>query len=357
MTEAANITIGLDKSGKKFNCPQCGKKRFVRMYDFEAKEYLPEEVGRCDRESSCGYHMTAKQYFESIGKGYKPVLKEIEVKPEVVDFMPVEYVKQSMSGYEKSNFASWLTSLFGETIADKTLLKYLVGRSKNDNGKACIFWRIDKEGKVRTGKIMCYNPETGKRNKDAITTWVHALKNERGQHLFTQPYNFKLCFFGEHLLDENPEKVIGIVESEKTAVIASIFKPDMVWLATGGNSGCKWREWAVFNVLKDRNVVMFPDFGYFNKKIEKTCFDEWLERAEKIKERMPCNIQVSSILEDSLGAEERANDFDLADLLIKRNDNKGLCLTDHEYPAIIDLYPAHISLKVSDYEHLINKAV
>ncbi len=338
MPEAANITIGLDKSGRKFHCPQCRQKRFVRMMDFTTNEYLPDEVGRCDRESSCGYHMTAKQYFESIGKGYKPQIKEVEAKIEVVDFMQLDYVKQSMKEFTKTNFATWLISLFGETIAEKALLQYFVGRSKIDNNRASIYWRIDKEGKVRTGKIMCYIPETGKRNKDAITTWVHSQKKPNGDHLFTQPYNYKLCFFGEHLLDENPEKTIGIVESEKTAVIASIFLPGMVWLATGGNSGCKWQEWAVFNVLKDRNVILFPDFGYFNKKTEKTCYQEWKERAEKIKERMPCNIKVSKILEDSLEASQRVNDFDLADLLIKQKDGKGLALTDYEYPAMWDLY-------------------
>jgi hypothetical protein len=38
----------LDKSSKKFICPQCGKKRLVRYINMETKEYLPETVGRCD---------------------------------------------------------------------------------------------------------------------------------------------------------------------------------------------------------------------------------------------------------------------------------------------------------------------
>src|SRR5665647_2660331 len=105
--------------------------------------------------------------------------------------------------------------------------------------------------------------------------------------------------------------------------------PGMAWLATGGNSGCKWQEWGVYNVLKDRNVILFPDFGYFNKKTEKTCYQEWLERSRVIAEKIFCKIHVSRVLEDSLGAEERVNDFDLADMLIKRKEGKGLALTDH----------------------------
>jgi len=326
-------SIGLDTLGKKFSCPSCGQKRFVRMWDAEAKEYLPHEVGRCDRENSCGYHLTAKQYFESKGLGYKPQIKEVEIKPEVIDLIPLDYVKQSMKHrtFMESNFAQWLCSLFGETIAEKALLEYLVGRSKNDNGKACIFWRIDSEENVRTGKIMCYNPETGKRNKEINPTWVHKA---------LEPFNYKLPFFGEHLLTEYPDKTIGIVESEKSAIIASIYMQDMVWLATGGNSGCKWREWSVYNVLKDRKVILFPDFGYFNKKTKRTCFAEWSERAEMIKEKMQCSITVSRVLEDLLQPEERLNDYDLADMLIKRKDGKGWALNEVDgYPVMFELHP------------------
>ena len=44
-----------DKSSKKFNCPKCNKKRFVRFVSAETNEYLVEGFGKCDRESSCGY--------------------------------------------------------------------------------------------------------------------------------------------------------------------------------------------------------------------------------------------------------------------------------------------------------------
>ena len=354
MPELAQLKIGLDKSGKKFHCPQCRQKRFVRMFDFEANEYLPEEVGRCDRESSCGYHLTAKQYFESKGLGYKPEINEVEIKPEVVDYMQMDIVRQSMKDYTKSNFGLWLSFLFGEDITAAVLSKYFVGRSKSDNNRANIYWRIDQEQKVRTGKIMCYNPETGKRNKDAFTTWVHSQKKANGEFVFPQPYNYKLCFFGEHLLNEDPGKTVCITESEKAAIVASIFMPDMVWLATGGNSGCKWREWSVFNVLKDRKVILFPDFGYFNKKTERTCYQEWKDRADKIMERMHCSIQVNRLLEDSLTTDDRINDFDLVDFLIKRKDGKGLCLTDNEYPALIDIYPTFFNHSITDFPNLIN---
>lgn len=345
---ATAYRYGLDKSSKKFICPQCGKKRFVRMMDFELNEYMPDEVGRCDREGGCSYEMTVKQYFESKGIGYKPERKEIIIEPEVIDFMPLEVVQQSMKEFYKSNFAAWLTSLIGEKIADHTLTKYLVGRSKNDNNKACIFWRIDIDGNVRTGKIMCYDPATGKRNKEILPTWVHTQKNKNGENLFPG-FRYKLPFFGENLLAEYPEKTVAVFESEKTALVASLFFPDFVCIATGGSSGCKWREYSVYKVLKDRKIIMFPDFGIYNVKDQKTCFQEWKDRANRIMEVMPCTITINRILEDRL-TEDQRNGQDLADFLIKQQAGKGLALTDDNYPLIFDIYPGLFKHSVSDYQ-------
>ena len=42
------------------------------------------------------------------------------------------------------------------------------------------------------------------------------------------------CLFGEHLLTRYPERIVALVEAEKTAVIGAGFIPEYVWLATGG---------------------------------------------------------------------------------------------------------------------------
>ena len=45
----------LDKSSKKFNCPKCGKRRFVKYIETETDTYTDSKYGRCDRQNSCGY--------------------------------------------------------------------------------------------------------------------------------------------------------------------------------------------------------------------------------------------------------------------------------------------------------------
>lgn len=332
--------ISLDTGSKKFRCPSCGQKTFVRYLDNETREYLPGEIGRCDRENNCGYHLTPKQYEISKGTslGFKTstfTKKAIEL-PKPLNFIPLSLLEKSMKGYDQSHFAKYIIDLFKGEIGSALLLKYFVGRSKLYGAKANIFWRIDINENVRTGKIMFYNPDSGKRNKDVLPTWVHALKDNNKNPWFPD-FNYELCFFGEHLLKEFPDKPCAITESEKTAIIASYFMPQFNWLATGGASGCKWREYNVYKVLKNKQVILFPDFGFYNRKTGKTCYQEWKERAEVIMDKMDCEITVSAVLENSIPEVERINDFDLVDMLVKRDLKTGIALTDHGYPLIWDL--------------------
>jgi sarcosine oxidase delta subunit len=320
-------------------CPSCGKANEFAFYiDSETKEHLPEHVGRCNRENACGYHYTAGQYMKENGiKTEAYLLSNVKVEEptsERIDLMPLTYVEKSIASFEQTNIYSFLSDLFGDEITKAACLKYLVGGSNEDNGKASIFWQIDQEQRVRTGKIMVYDAATGKRSKEVKPKWVHSWLKE---------FSFKQCFFGEHLLSEYPNKVVAIVESEKTAILASIYMPAMVWIATGGTNGCKWREYSVHSVLKDREVILFPDFGWYNKKAERTCYAEWKERADAIQERMSCKMKISRVLENALPEEKRTDGEDLADYLVKRNNGKGWAMSDAiegegSYPIFWDLY-------------------
>ena len=47
----------------RFICPKCKRKELTRYINIVTNEYLETSVGRCNRESNCGYHFTPKQYF------------------------------------------------------------------------------------------------------------------------------------------------------------------------------------------------------------------------------------------------------------------------------------------------------
>jgi hypothetical protein len=172
--ELVDYRFSLDKSSNKFKCPICTKDRFVRYVDNETGEYLSDKVGRCDRENNCGYHLPPREWGVNLGK-FKP-LPKIEKKDElkIIDYLPIDVVEEAMEGFLETNFARFMISIFGIAKTKDLLWNYYVGRSDYDNGNACIFWRIDTEYRVRTGKVMCYDTETGKRIKSIPPKWVHS---------------------------------------------------------------------------------------------------------------------------------------------------------------------------------------
>lgn len=94
-----------------------------------------------------------------------------------------------------------------------------------------------------------------------------------------------------------------MVESEKTAIIASVYFPGFVWLATGGLSNLKADNCAV---LRGRNVVLFPDLN---------AFDKWSAKAETLSRF--ANVAVSDLLEKNAPDIDRHNGYDLADYLVQ----------------------------------------
>ena len=166
----------------RYRCPSCQQrdKTFSLYIDTETGEHIHPTVGRCNRESNCGHHYTPKQYLQDNNisfdkpqpKAYKPRLVTPKQKP--VSFIPVEVFKASLKAHETNHFVQFLINLFGVEVARQLISRYFIATSKYWNG-ATVFWQIDTQGKVRTGKIMLYSPTTGKRVKVPYNhiNWVH----------------------------------------------------------------------------------------------------------------------------------------------------------------------------------------
>ena len=184
--------------------------------------------------------------------------------------------------------------------------KYKVGTSKHWDG-ATVFWQMDYQNRVRTGKIMLYNPTTGKRIKEPYNhvTWVHSVLHKDG-------YNLKQCFFGEHLLPEYKSRPVALVESEKTAIIASYYLPQFLWIASGGKNGCFNAN--SLSVLAGRNVVLFPDLG---------ATDYWQGKISLMKS-YGINVQLFDYLEAKATENERKEGYDIADYLLKVRPDEAI---------------------------------
>lgn len=288
-------------------CPSCGKKEFTRYIDTETGNYISEEVGRCERLNNCAYHYTPKQYFEQHGKpqpetwqhdaSRKHTKSQPQPKQAVFTTIDKETVKSSLSNYDANNFVQFLLTKFGHDATKQAIQNYFIGTSKHWSG-ATVFWQLDKTGKARAGKVFLYNASTGKRVKDKLT-WVHSI-------LKLQNFELNQCLFGEHLLSQpaNNGKPIAIVESEKTAIIASLYLPHYVWLATGGIHNLKPEK---LTSLAGKKIYLFPDL--------KTGYAIWEKKAAELKEKR-YNVIVSYFLQEKAGEEAIKAGYDIADYLL-----------------------------------------
>ena len=247
----------LDKSSKKFVCPKCYKKTFVLFIETETNNYLSDAYGRCDRQSNCGYFNTPK------GE-QKNTFEVINRPPPEPSFHEFSLVTNSIK--HQNNFIQFLKTLFTETEVNEAIQKYYIGTSKHWNG-ATIFWQIDNLEKVRHGKIMLFNPETGKRVKNKEGK---GLINSVRSVLKLKDFNLNQCLFGLQLINKTYQKTIALVEGEKTAVLMSLFKPQYTWLATGGKSGLKHD---FLKPIKEYKIIAFPDKSEYN---------DWLNKATEL---------------------------------------------------------------------------
>lgn len=233
---------------------------------------------------------------------HRPVLfppNHPHTTPVEFDLIPKKLVEKSLSS--NSNFVLFLRQHFNEEQIKEAMNNYSLGATKY---KEVVFWQIDINGKVRTGKIMQYNPETGRRikHKSGAINWVHN-KLKKSDPTF---FDFKLsqCYFGEHLLRLYPCKPVAIVEAEKTAVIASMLFDNYIWLAAGSLNGITVKK---STVLRDRNIVLFPDAG---------CFEKWNKKKEEIRNQIFCQIVISNLVETHATPQQSHDGYDIADYIL-----------------------------------------
>ena len=359
----------LDKSSKKFICPDCNKKTFVLYVDTEKGNFLTDDFGKCDRLTQCNYHKAPskgkKAYlidflaFNSISdKAYKltdlngiisiipksqvleqtknncwitewylktstinylsneskyfntdnvnlvnEVIKKFSVSHQAVEVKPSFHSLELLNElyFEKpqiDNLTEFLKSKFSKDEVFNAMQNYFITGTNHFWNNTTVFWQINNKEQIQCAKLMLYDRFTGKRIKEPYNhiNWLHKATKEN---------YFKLCqcLFGLHRINEDYQKTVAIVESEKTAIVMSIFLPEFIWIATGSKVNFKFE---LLEPLKKRNVIAFPDKGEYNS---------WFNKATELN-AFKFKIAVSDLIENT----DFENGFDIADYYIKMHE-------------------------------------
>ena len=314
----------------RHTCPNCNQKGcFVKYIDNEGFVKFSNDIGRCNRESKCGYHVTPKQFFERSPQVDKVTTdKKIvvqQVKSKRIDFIPKITFLSSLKSYEKNNLYLFMKAQFGNPITHEVFEKYQVGTANYYSG-GTVYWQIDEFENVRTGKIMLYNSSSGKRIKRPNhITWVHSI--------LYNDYSLQQCFFGEHLLKNNTLP-IAIVESEKSALISSCYLPQYLFIASGGKHGCFNAE--NYEKFIGRKVVLFPDLG---------AIELWEMKAEQMRE-LGIEVAVFDFLERNATPEQIFEGYDIADFLLQIKPQTALIQTFIEGNPLLQYLIDNLDLEV-----------
>ena len=290
----------------RHTCPACGRQRCFTLYVDPDANPLHETVGRCDHESSCGYHRTPRQYFhdhpehrhhchpERSEGSFTRSARPDRASPSII---PQNLIPPPSGS---NHLITFLKTMIPSTAIDRIIADYRLASTPD---QAIIFPQIDQDNQCRTGKIMQYNPSTGHRikdpNKPGRINWLHSILKRRKQ--LPPDWQLTQCLFGEHLLPQHPDKTVALVESEKTAIICAALMPQYLWLATGGKSQFNSR----LTILKGRKIIAFPDIDAYH---------DWLRRTADFPH---LDLKVSDLLEKHATPADRAAHIDLADWLLK----------------------------------------
>ena len=203
---------------------------------------------------------------------------------------------------DDSDLCHEMLTTFGFTEAQmhRASERFHLGRSKS--GKT-IYWMIDELG-------ICHDGHLG-------DSWVSTMLKSRYPEC--APYiQITHCLFGLHQMSlgsfsapENEQPApIGIVESERSAVILSELCPDLLWLAYSYSSNCTVDK---FEPLQDHKITFYP-----RTDPNQECYLSFLELADQVKRTYNIEINVSSFLEDHASNDQKAREIDLLDFMLEK---------------------------------------
>ena len=279
-------------------CPWCeAKKRFSPYIDMKTGEVL-EGFGRCDRINSCPVHHKRPE------GGVKSVFRRPPPPPprRQSHFLHPSVLEQ----LDQPNiFHRWIRDRFGEEALHQVLLRFPIYSYPELSNDWVVWMHADADGKLHTGKMMRYEIQDGEPRRvrsGYANDWLHNKVSDEVGMTYTQ------TLFGGHSLACFQSCKVGVVESEKTAVIASIYFPEMAWVSVGSESLLTAYDGScsIMKPLRGREIVLLPDLG---------AEDSWTTKMLTLRKHgFDCSI---SSLKGIASEEDVANGYDIADYLLR----------------------------------------
>ena len=247
----------LDRSSRKYVCPRCDQKRFVRMVDAETGDLCEERFGRCDREQSCGYFLHPNQDRPlQFGTPEPAHTKATQRTDTHFDIVQESIFQQSIAHLSRTTLFLWLSTKFGTQTATNVCTAYGVGANPF-NPAQTAFWQIDAQCNKRTAELIVYC-SNGKRDRRIDPNWIHAELKKRS---LIKSFNLRQCAYGVHLLAKDAHKKVCVVEGAKTAIVLSAHFPEYLWLGTPGAHGLNQD---LMQLLDRERTLLVPDAGFEN---------------------------------------------------------------------------------------------
>lgn len=324
----------LDRSSKKFLCPECGLKRFVRYTDIHTGEYLPEQYGRCDRSGH--YHLSP--YKDGYIRGY---VRPASTSNSTNTVIPPVYIPKEVligtikNGYDKNNFIQNLLKRiqFPFLLEDieRVISLYFLGTISRGSMKGAVtfpyFERIDQ---IQAIQIVQYGPDNHRKyinwidpyispleisspaefpavqKKRKVYKWIEARRNQSKVN----------CYFGAHLLSLYPNHRIALVESPKAAILGMLYfgfpedHPDnLIWVASGSKDCFSYDRSKIF---QGREVILFPDLSP-----DGNTFKQWEKMAIDLKSKLKVKaFKMYTFFEAKATLIDKHKGFDIADYII-----------------------------------------
>ena len=293
-------SLHLNATKNIFKCFSCGKGGDVigLVMQVENLKYMDACQWLMNEFSIAEIHSDGRSMMEDVGC----VTSDISLQTSDIIALNPEIVKKSRS----------ISSVFCQSLLSCNYMtyqqlkhaaeQYHLGVSK-DGG--VVFWQIDEQQRIRTGKVMYYQTDCH-RIKERTPTWVHSLLKRQ----LPEGWALHRCLFGQHLLSSQaPGATVCVVESEKTAVICSEQMPDCAWLACGG---LQMLNAEMLQPLTDYKVVIFPDTDTTGDT-----FRQWYTIAQQAQKQYQFRypLRISRLLELHATAEQKQRKIDIVDFL------------------------------------------